>query len=71
MDFRRVLSSSSFFSEIRTAAVVRSVCLETRPMSGSIIFEAERGKGKTGEIAVDGVLLVSGSCPDGLVSVDG
>ncbi|XP_014584246.3 epidermal growth factor-like protein 6 isoform X2 [Equus przewalskii] len=36
----------------------------------TIIFEAERGKGKTGEIAVDGVLLVSGSCPDGLVSVD-
>ncbi|XP_075855413.1 epidermal growth factor-like protein 6 isoform X2 [Microcebus murinus] len=32
-----------------------------------IIFEAERGKGKTGEIAVDGVLLVSGSCPDGLI----
>ncbi|KAB0392633.1 hypothetical protein E2I00_002745 [Balaenoptera physalus] len=37
----------------------------------SIIFEAERGKGKTGEIAVDGVLLVSGLCPDGLLSVDG
>ncbi|XP_058391423.1 epidermal growth factor-like protein 6 isoform X1 [Diceros bicornis minor] len=37
----------------------------------SIIFEAERGKGKTGEIAVDGVLLVSGSCPDSLLSVDG
>ncbi|XP_013000340.1 epidermal growth factor-like protein 6 isoform X1 [Cavia porcellus] len=32
----------------------------------SIIFEAERGKGKTGEIAVDGVLLLSGSCPPGL-----
>ncbi|XP_007951030.1 epidermal growth factor-like protein 6 [Orycteropus afer afer] len=39
--------------------------------SRRIIFEAERGKGKTGEIAVDGVLLVSGLCPDGLVSVDG
>ncbi|XP_073920492.1 epidermal growth factor-like protein 6 isoform X2 [Castor canadensis] len=37
----------------------------------SIIFEAERGKGKTGEIAVDGVLLVSGLCPDGLLSVEG
>uniref|UniRef100_A0A8C0S8L2 EGF like domain multiple 6 n=1 Tax=Canis lupus familiaris TaxID=9615 RepID=A0A8C0S8L2_CANLF len=37
----------------------------------SIIFEAERGKGKTGEIAVDGVLLVSGLCPDGLLSVNG
>ncbi|KAM4818070.1 epidermal growth factor-like protein 6 [Thomomys bottae] len=37
----------------------------------SIIFEAERGKGKTGEIAVDGVLLVSGSCPDGLLSTEG
>ncbi|XP_072812203.1 epidermal growth factor-like protein 6 isoform X1 [Vicugna pacos] len=37
----------------------------------SIIFEAERGKGKTGEIAVDGVLLVSGLCPGGLLSVDG
>ncbi|XP_070145879.1 epidermal growth factor-like protein 6 [Ovis canadensis] len=37
----------------------------------SIIFEAERGKGKTGEIAVDGVLLVSGLCPDGLLPVDG
>ncbi|XP_045393519.1 epidermal growth factor-like protein 6 [Lemur catta] len=35
----------------------------------SIIFEAERGKGKTGEIAVDGVWLVSGLCPDGLLSV--
>ncbi|XP_029785290.1 epidermal growth factor-like protein 6 isoform X2 [Suricata suricatta] len=37
----------------------------------SIIFEAERGKGKAGEIAVDGVLLVSGLCPDGLLSVNG
>lgn len=37
----------------------------------SIIFEAERGKGKTGEIAVDGVSLVSGLCPDGLLPVDG
>ncbi|XP_043852353.1 epidermal growth factor-like protein 6 isoform X2 [Dromiciops gliroides] len=32
----------------------------------NIIFEAERGKGKTGEIAVDTVLLVSGLCPKGL-----
>uniref|UniRef100_A0AAA9RXT2 EGF like domain multiple 6 n=1 Tax=Bos taurus TaxID=9913 RepID=A0AAA9RXT2_BOVIN len=32
----------------------------------SIIFEAERGKGKTGEIAVDGVFQVSGLCSDGL-----
>ncbi|KAI5146848.1 Epidermal Growth Factor-Like Protein 6 [Manis pentadactyla] len=37
----------------------------------SIIFKAERGKGKTGEIVLDGVLLVSGLCPDGLLSVDG
>ncbi|KAG3271696.1 hypothetical protein H1C71_029919, partial [Ictidomys tridecemlineatus] len=37
----------------------------------SIIFEAERGKGTSGEIAVDGVLLVSGLCPDGLLSVEG
>ncbi|XP_033616207.1 epidermal growth factor-like protein 6 isoform X3 [Fukomys damarensis] len=37
----------------------------------SIIFEAERGKGKTGEIAVDGVLLISGLCPDGLLTVEG
>lgn len=37
----------------------------------SIIFEAERGKGKIGEIAVDGVLLVSGLCPDSLLSVHG
>ncbi|KAF6389923.1 EGF like domain multiple 6 [Rhinolophus ferrumequinum] len=37
----------------------------------TIIFEAERGKGKTGEIAVDGVLLVSGLCPGSLLSVDG
>ncbi|XP_042536446.1 epidermal growth factor-like protein 6 [Dipodomys spectabilis] len=37
----------------------------------SIIFEAERGKGKTGEIAVDGVLLISGFCPDDLLSVEG
>ncbi|XP_036126082.1 epidermal growth factor-like protein 6 [Molossus molossus] len=36
----------------------------------SIIFEAERGKGNTGEIAVDGVVLVSGLCSDGLLSVD-
>ncbi|XP_045712039.1 epidermal growth factor-like protein 6 isoform X2 [Phyllostomus hastatus] len=34
-----------------------------------IIFEAERGKGNTGEIAVDGVVLVSGLCPDGLLPV--
>ncbi|XP_060039026.1 epidermal growth factor-like protein 6 isoform X2 [Erinaceus europaeus] len=39
--------------------------------TSSIIFEAQRGKGRTGEIAVDGVLLVSGSCPSGLQSVDG
>ncbi|XP_068956701.1 epidermal growth factor-like protein 6 isoform X2 [Petaurus breviceps papuanus] len=32
----------------------------------SVIFEAERGKGKTGEIGVDTVLLVSGICPKGL-----
>lgn len=37
----------------------------------SIIFEAERGKGKTGEIAVDGVLLVSGLCPDDFLSEEG
>ncbi|XP_008570185.1 PREDICTED: epidermal growth factor-like protein 6 [Galeopterus variegatus] len=37
----------------------------------SVIFEAERGKGKAGEIAVDSVLLVSGLCPDGLLSADG
>ncbi|XP_036030519.1 epidermal growth factor-like protein 6 isoform X4 [Onychomys torridus] len=37
----------------------------------SVIFEAERGKGKTGEIAVDGVLLLSGLCPDGFLSVEG
>lgn len=37
----------------------------------SVIFEAERGKGKTGEIAVDGVLLVSGLCPDDFLSVEG
>ncbi|XP_066105349.1 epidermal growth factor-like protein 6 isoform X1 [Saccopteryx bilineata] len=36
----------------------------------SITFEAERGKGQSGEIAVDGVLLVSGFCPDSLLSVD-
>ncbi|OWJ99576.1 hypothetical protein Celaphus_00010141 [Cervus elaphus hippelaphus] len=42
-----------------------------RLAGNKIIFEAERGKGKTGEIAVDGVLLVSGLCPDGLLSVDG
>ncbi|KAM5290682.1 epidermal growth factor-like protein 6 isoform 2-T2 [Glossophaga mutica] len=34
-----------------------------------VIFEAERGKGNTGEIAVDGVVLVPGLCPDGLLSV--
>ncbi|XP_053058054.1 epidermal growth factor-like protein 6 isoform X3 [Acinonyx jubatus] len=37
----------------------------------SIIFEAERGRGKAGEIAVDGVFLVSGLCPDRLLSVHG
>lgn len=37
----------------------------------SVIFEAERGKGKTGEIAVDSILLVSGLCPDGFLSVEG
>lgn len=37
----------------------------------SVIFEAERGKGKTGEIAVDGVLLVSGLCPDDSLSEEG
>lgn len=37
----------------------------------AVIFEAERGKGETGEIAVDGVLLASGWCPSGLASADG
>lgn len=37
----------------------------------SIIFEAEHGRGKAGEIAVDGVFLVSGLCPDRLLSVNG
>ncbi|XP_077637127.1 epidermal growth factor-like protein 6 isoform X3 [Crocuta crocuta] len=37
----------------------------------SIVFEAERGKGKAGEIALDGVLLLSGSCPGGLLPVNG
>ncbi|XP_012585738.1 PREDICTED: epidermal growth factor-like protein 6 isoform X2 [Condylura cristata] len=38
-------------------------CQGTGVAKSQIIFEAERGKGKTGEIAVDGVLLVSGWCP--------
>ncbi|XP_077199324.1 epidermal growth factor-like protein 6 isoform X2 [Paroedura picta] len=32
--------------------------------STNITFEAERGKGKTGEIGVDTVILVSGLCPE-------
>ncbi|KAL8190262.1 UNVERIFIED_CONTAM: hypothetical protein K2H54_046553 [Gekko kuhli] len=32
--------------------------------SMNITFEAERGKGKTGEIGVDNVILVSGLCPE-------
>lgn len=36
-----------------------------------VIFEAERGKGKTGEIALDGVLLVAGLCPEDFLSAEG
>ncbi|XP_044091361.1 epidermal growth factor-like protein 6 [Neovison vison] len=37
----------------------------------SIVFEAERGKGKRGEIAVDGVVLLAGLCPDDLLPATG
>uniref|UniRef100_A0A8C0UC92 EGF like domain multiple 6 n=1 Tax=Cyanistes caeruleus TaxID=156563 RepID=A0A8C0UC92_CYACU len=30
----------------------------------SVTFESERGKGKTGEIGVDNVILISGLCPE-------
>ncbi|XP_071287252.1 epidermal growth factor-like protein 6 [Agelaius tricolor] len=30
----------------------------------SVTFESERGKGKTGEIGVDNVILISGPCPE-------
>ncbi|XP_042316543.1 epidermal growth factor-like protein 6 [Sceloporus undulatus] len=36
----------------------------------NIIFEAERGKGTTGEIAVDTVTLFSGLCPEDHLSLD-
>ncbi|XP_044866339.1 epidermal growth factor-like protein 6 isoform X3 [Mauremys mutica] len=36
----------------------------------NIIFESERGKGKTGEIGVDAVTLVSGLCPKDLLTRD-
>lgn len=29
-----------------------------------VTFESERGKGKTGEIGVDNVILISGLCPE-------
>jgi len=29
-----------------------------------VTFESERGKGKTGEIGVDNVTLISGLCPE-------
>ncbi|NXX38294.1 EGFL6 protein, partial [Tricholaema leucomelas] len=32
--------------------------------NNSITFESERGKGKTGEIGVDNVILISGLCPE-------
>ncbi|XP_064331242.1 epidermal growth factor-like protein 6 isoform X2 [Phalacrocorax carbo] len=32
--------------------------------TNSVTFESERGKGKTGEIGVDNVILVSGLCPE-------
>ncbi|NWI16997.1 EGFL6 protein, partial [Crypturellus soui] len=32
--------------------------------TNSITFETERGKGKTGEIGVDNVILASGLCPE-------
>ncbi|XP_069626489.1 epidermal growth factor-like protein 6 [Haliaeetus albicilla] len=32
--------------------------------TNSVTFESERGKGKTGEIAVDNVILISGLCPE-------
>ncbi|XP_069496825.1 epidermal growth factor-like protein 6 [Ambystoma mexicanum] len=38
--------------------------------SESITFESERGKGKTGEIGLDSVLLVSGPCHDSHSAVD-
>ncbi|XP_075446329.1 epidermal growth factor-like protein 6 isoform X2 [Ascaphus truei] len=32
--------------------------------TSSITFESERGKGKTGEIALDNIFLISGQCPE-------
>ncbi|KAK2519628.1 epidermal growth factor-like protein 6 [Columba guinea] len=32
--------------------------------TNSVTFESERGKGKTGEIGVDNVILISGLCPE-------
>ncbi|KAM3677651.1 epidermal growth factor-like protein 6 isoform 1-T1 [Ammospiza maritima maritima] len=32
--------------------------------TNSVTFESERGKGKTGEIGVDNVILISGPCPE-------
>ncbi|KAK0686046.1 EGFL6 protein, partial [Pygoscelis papua] len=32
--------------------------------TNSVTFESERGKGKTGEIGVDNVVLISGLCPE-------
>ncbi|NXA11568.1 EGFL6 protein, partial [Sapayoa aenigma] len=32
--------------------------------TNNVTFESERGKGKTGEIGVDNVILISGPCPE-------
>ncbi|XP_020642417.3 epidermal growth factor-like protein 6 [Pogona vitticeps] len=36
----------------------------------NVIFEAERGKGRTGEIGMDTVILFSGMCPEGHLTWD-
>lgn len=38
--------------------------LQGTETTNSITFESERGKGKTGEIGVDNVILVPGLCPE-------
>uniref|UniRef100_A0A8C8S0Q1 EGF like domain multiple 6 n=1 Tax=Pelusios castaneus TaxID=367368 RepID=A0A8C8S0Q1_9SAUR len=44
--------------------------LQGEETTKNIIFESERGKGKTGEIGLDTVILVSGLCPEDQLIMD-
>ncbi|ELK33775.1 Epidermal growth factor-like protein 6 [Myotis davidii] len=55
-----VFSHSAWITGIWKITSIPTIQCQSQFLCNTITFEAERGKGKTGEIAVDGVMLVSG-----------